>query len=162
MILYIYGTRNFFKFLTISENLPSKYVPLWVAPNLLTFTGFLLNVANFCLISYYDFDLDATSHPIDDYPIPRWVYLVLSINFFLAYTIDNIDGAQARRTGSASPLGEVIDHGLDVYSSNFIMGYIFSLFGKVGFSVMWMHLVTFTIYLSFYVSGFLVLTKSDL
>lgn len=136
----------------ISFTLDPKYVPLWVAPNLLTFAGFFLNVANFCLITYYDLNIDATSHPIEHYPIPRWVFLVVSINFFLAYTIDNIDGAQARRTGSASPLGEVIDHGLDVYSANFIMGYIFSLFGKIGFSVMWMHLVTFTIYLSFYVS----------
>ncbi|XP_037052461.1 ethanolaminephosphotransferase 1-like [Bradysia coprophila] len=131
-----------------------NYIPLWMAPNLLTFTGFFLNVANFCLTAYYDFDLDATSHPIDEYPIPRWVFLVVSINFFLAYTIDNIDGAQARRTGSASPLGEVIDHGLDVYSANFIMGYIFSLFGRIDFPVMWMHLVTFTIYLSFYLPFF--------
>jgi len=46
-------------------------------------------------------------------PIDGW-FLVWSALAFLIYnTIDNIDGKQARRTGSGSPLGMLFDHGLD-------------------------------------------------
>ena len=31
--------------------------------------------------------------------------------------MDNVDGKQARRTGSSSPLGMVFDHGLDAITA---------------------------------------------
>lgn len=39
---------------------------------------------------------------------------------FLYYTIDNVDGKQARRTKTSSPLGMCMDHGCDVLGVSFI------------------------------------------
>ncbi|CRL01603.1 CLUMA_CG014202, isoform A [Clunio marinus] len=130
-----------------------EFVPIWVAPNLLTFSGFMLTVVNFLLIAYYDYDFKAAMQ-LDNYPIPKWVFLVVSINIFVAYTLDGIDGKQARRTGTSTPLGELFDHGLDSYSSLFIMIYIFSLFGTHDFPVIRMQFMTFCVYLNFYLSHF--------
>jgi phosphatidylglycerophosphate synthase len=37
--------------------------------------------------------------------IPRWSFLFSAISIFVYQTLDAIDGKQARRTGSSSPLG---------------------------------------------------------
>jgi phosphatidylglycerophosphate synthase len=42
---------------------------------------------------------------------PEWVYYLCAFNVFMYQTLDAIDGKQARRTGSSSPLGELFDHG---------------------------------------------------
>lgn len=39
---------------------------------------------------------------------------------FTYYTLDNIDGKQARRTGNSSPLGMCMDHGCDALGVTFI------------------------------------------
>lgn len=44
---------------------------------------------------------------------PNWLFFVVALNLFIYQTMDNIDGKQARRTGSSSPLGELFDHGCD-------------------------------------------------
>ncbi len=44
---------------------------------------------------------------------PSWVYISFAIGLWLYSTFDNVDGKQARRTGSSSPLGELFDHGVD-------------------------------------------------
>ncbi|KAF9797747.1 hypothetical protein SFRURICE_017942 [Spodoptera frugiperda] len=41
-----------------------EFVPKWVAPNVLTFGGFLLVVLNFLLLSYYDYEYYAASTPL--------------------------------------------------------------------------------------------------
>ena len=38
-------------------------------------------------------------------PIPWWVWLYSGVFHFIAHTLDGIDGKQARRTKSSSPLG---------------------------------------------------------
>lgn len=55
-----------------------------MAPNLITFTGFLLTLANFFLIGYYDYDFTAVDK---GRIIPNWVWIVAAINIFLAYTL---------------------------------------------------------------------------
>lgn len=45
--------------------------------------------------------------------IPRWFCVFMGICFFGYMICDNTDGKQARRTGSSSPLGMLIDHGMD-------------------------------------------------
>jgi ethanolaminephosphotransferase len=112
----------------------------------------MLTVINYLLIAFYDYDFTAATHTQNDYPIPRWVFLVAGLNVFVAYTLDGIDGKQARKTGTSTPLGELFDHGLDSYSSLFIMIFIFSLFGRDDFPVMRMQFMTFCVYLNFYVS----------
>lgn len=44
---------------------------------------------------------------------PRWVYLVTAASVVLYVNLDCIDGKQARRTKSSSPLGQLFDHGCD-------------------------------------------------
>lgn len=108
-----------------------KIVPLWVAPNVLTLSGFLLMVVNFVTMIYYDLDFYASSRDHPEFPpIPNWVWLMCAINNFLSHTLDGIDGKQARRTGTSSPLGELFDHGLDSWASFFIPVAMYSIFGR--------------------------------
>jgi ethanolaminephosphotransferase len=46
-------------------------------------------------------------------PGPHWVYYSFAFGLWAYSTMDNIDGKQARRTGTSSPLGELFDHGID-------------------------------------------------
>ena len=48
---------------------------------------------------------------------PRWAYLLCAIGIFVYQTLDGIDGPQARRTGTSSPLGEYFDHGCDAIAT---------------------------------------------
>ena len=52
---------------------------------------------------------------------PRWVYFNLAGSLFVYQTMDAIDGKQARRTGTGSPLGELFDHGLDCIANAFFL-----------------------------------------
>ncbi|KAL3824028.1 hypothetical protein ACJIZ3_020057 [Penstemon smallii] len=54
-----------------------------------------------------------------DSPPPRWVHLAHGILLFLYQTFDAVDGKQARRTNSSSPLGELFDHGCDALGCAF-------------------------------------------
>lgn len=51
---------------------------------------------------------------------PRWVYLFNCICLFFYQTMDALDGKQARRTGTSSPLGELFDHGCDALTTIFV------------------------------------------
>jgi len=82
------------------------FAPQWLAPNLITLSGFLLIVANCFLFAYFCPHLWGCE-------LPRWVHLVFALTIFLYQTLDNIDGKQAVRTKSASALGELFDHGSD-------------------------------------------------
>lgn len=79
--------------------------PIWMAPNLITLSGLCFILINVATIEYYIPDLVG--------PGPTWLYFSLSLGLFLYQTFDNVDGKQARRTGSSSPLGELFDHGID-------------------------------------------------
>lgn len=48
---------------------------------------------------------------------------------------DGIDGKQARRTGSSSPLGELFDHGLDSWATLFLPVALYSIFGRGEYGV---------------------------
>jgi phosphatidylglycerophosphate synthase len=55
---------------------------------------------------------------VHGYPVGFLVSAGLLLTFL---TADNVDGAHARRTGQASPLGEVLDHGLDGIGSGAVL-----------------------------------------
>ncbi|XP_030242508.1 ethanolaminephosphotransferase 1 [Drosophila navojoa] len=132
-----------------------KFFPRWFAPNLMTFLGFLFSVMNLVLLSYYDWNFDASSGEEGTTPIPKWVWLSAAINIFLAYTLDGIDGKQARRIGLSGPLGELFDHGLDSYTAMIIPTCLYSIFGRSRlYSVrpMRMYYVCLTVYFNFFVS----------
>lgn len=90
-------------------NFSLKFTPYSVAPNTLTFIGFVFNLIPFFLIlsvTGEDFSVD----------VPRWLCVFAGFSQFLYMNFDNMDGKQARRTGSSSPLGMLYDHGLDSVS----------------------------------------------
>lgn len=43
-----------------------------------------------------------------------------AIGLFVYQSLDAIDGKQARRTGTSTPLGELFDHGCDSLSTVFV------------------------------------------
>ncbi|KAK3089897.1 hypothetical protein FSP39_007489 [Pinctada imbricata] len=113
-----------------------QFFPKWIAPNLLTLTGFLHLVLNFAILSYYDTNFYASDRDTPDVtPIPDWVWIMCAFNIFAASTLDGIDGKQARRTGTSSPLGELFDHGLDSWASSLYPISMYSIFGRGEFSV---------------------------
>lgn len=44
-------------------------------------------------------------------PQPSYIYFYFAAALWIYSTFDNVDGKQARRTKSSSPLGELFDHG---------------------------------------------------
>lgn len=82
-----------------------RFVPLWVAPNLLTLLGFLCNFGAFLLSAYNTDNMQGAA--------PPYVWVIVGISIFAYQTFDSIDGRQARRTNTASPLGELFDHVCD-------------------------------------------------
>lgn len=53
------------------------------------------------------------------------------LGLFIYQSLDAIDGKQARRTGSSSPLGELFDHGCDSVSTGKIFYSIIALLKSV-------------------------------
>ncbi|XP_077283699.1 ethanolaminephosphotransferase 1-like [Arctopsyche grandis] len=134
-----------------------EYMPRWVAPNLMTFAGFLLTVLNFVIVAYFDYNFVASAIPPANPPmppLPRWLWLLIGISLFVAYTLDGIDGKQARRTKSSGPLGELFDHGLDSYAASLVPICLYSCFGQLDHTipVFRMYLVLWNILISFYLS----------
>ncbi|KAJ0175668.1 hypothetical protein K1T71_008827 [Dendrolimus kikuchii] len=130
-----------------------QFCPVWIAPNLLTFTGFLLTVLNFLLFSYYDAGFHAlTDENVTRDYIPSWVWAVTAVNLFVAYTLDGIDGKQARKTGTSGPLGELFDHGLDSYSAVLIPTCLYSIFGRDEVTPIRFFFVIWNIFLNFYLT----------
>jgi CDP-alcohol phosphatidyltransferase len=80
-------------------------LPPWAAPNLVTFTGLFAVVCWTALVVGRCQDL-AT-------PLPGWCAIGYACALFFYQTLDAIDGKQARRTNSSSPLGQLFDHGCD-------------------------------------------------
>ncbi|CAH0721389.1 unnamed protein product, partial [Brenthis ino] len=86
--------------------------PLWLAPNLITILGLIVNIVTTLILVWYS--PDARQEP------PRWACALCALGVFVYQSLDAIDGKQARRTGSQSPLGELFDHGCDSISTVFI------------------------------------------
>ncbi|CAO2604066.1 Ethanolaminephosphotransferase 1 [Lemmus lemmus] len=129
-----------------------KVFPAWLAPNLITFSGFLLVVFNFLLLTYFDPDFYASA-PGHKH-VPDWVWIVVGILNFVAYTLDGVDGKQARRTNSSTPLGELFDHGLDSWSCVYFVVTVYSIFGRgpTGVSVFVLYLLLWVVLFSFILS----------
>ncbi|KAL2546307.1 Choline/ethanolaminephosphotransferase 1 [Forsythia ovata] len=78
---------------------------------MITLTGFMFLVTSALLGYIYSPQLDS--------PPPRWVNFAHGLLLFLYQTFDAVDGKQARRTNSSSPLGELFDHGCDALACAF-------------------------------------------
>lgn len=86
--------------------------PLWLAPNLITIVGLIVNIVTTLILVAYS--PEATTAP------PRWACLLCAFGLFVYQSLDSIDGKQARRTNTSSPLGELFDHGCDSISTVFV------------------------------------------
>lgn len=76
-----------------------------MAPNLLTLSALILSMSAVGLVLMYDTTLTQQ--------VPTWVSIYSVVCMFLYQTLDAVDGKQARRTQSSSPLGQLFDHGCD-------------------------------------------------
>jgi ethanolaminephosphotransferase len=88
-------------------NFVVKLVPVTVAPNLITLLGFVVNLSGTALVMYYAL--------VEAVQPPAWAWYYCAFSLFTYQTLDAIDGKQARRTGTGSPMGELFDHGCDAF-----------------------------------------------
>lgn len=137
-------------------NFVVEFVPMSIAPNILTLVGFACTLMNAFLLTYYDYYFYASS---DDKrhlsePVPPIVWLICAINLFLAHTLDGIDGKQARRTKATGPLGELMDHGVDSWTALFVPLYIYSMFGSSDYSFgpHRMQFIFWSVFFTFYIT----------
>ncbi|XP_075972333.1 choline/ethanolaminephosphotransferase 1 bbc isoform X4 [Anticarsia gemmatalis] len=115
--------------------------PLWLAPNLITILGLIVNIVTTLILVWYS--PDARQDP------PRWSCALCALGVFIYQSLDAIDGKQARRTGSQSPLGELFDHGCDSISTVFIaLGACIAV--KLGEYPTWMFFQCFSAMTLFY------------
>jgi phosphatidylglycerophosphate synthase len=81
-------------------------IPDRVSANTLTILGTVLSASAFGITALF--------------PASRLTCAVAAVLIFIYLTLDNIDGAHARRTGTSSPLGEFLDHWLDALNLSFL------------------------------------------
>lgn len=90
-------------------------VPLFprsLAPNVITVTGWFLNLFYASLLIIY------TGWKFSAY-IPPWVCYTTAVAYTTYIILDYSDGKQARRIGASSPLGLLVDHGTDACTTFF-------------------------------------------
>lgn len=80
-------------------------MPKFLAPNAITVIGVSAILFGILLIEFFIPDLTSAG--------PPFIYFFGAFAVIFYQTMDNIDGKQARKTGSSSPLGELFDHGVD-------------------------------------------------
>jgi ethanolaminephosphotransferase len=109
--------------------LVNNVTPTTTAPNTITTIGLVWMITSYMLYWYYVPTLncaDGGSDSNDDNNLeaaptlpPCWIFLWNGISMLAYQTLDNMDGKQARRTKSSSPLGLLFDHGCDAVNSIF-------------------------------------------
>lgn len=108
----------------------SNCLPTWLAPNLVTLIGFIPLLMSYLAV--------ALLTPEVNMPLPRWLALFGAFSAFWYQTFDALDGKQARRTNSSSPLGQLFDHGCDALSTmNLHCLAIASLLPSSNMSTLW-------------------------
>ncbi|XP_032675434.1 cholinephosphotransferase 1 isoform X1 [Odontomachus brunneus] len=134
-------------------------VPLWLAPNLITVLGLIVNIVTTLILVYYSPDARTEA--------PRWACFLCALGLFIYQSLDAIDGKQARRTGTSTPLGELFDHGCDSISTVFV-ALSACIAVQLGYYPMWMFFQCFCAMTLFYcahwqtyVSGSLRFGKVD-
>lgn len=95
--------------------------PRWLAPNVITLTGFVFYLLAFIVQMILSPDLQT--------PLPTWIFIVLQVTLFIYQLLDNCDGKQARATNSSSPLGMLFDHGTDSIAGWVISASVLSTMG---------------------------------
>ena len=107
----------------------TELLPLWLAPNMVTTLGGVHCFVAYMVLWHYAPNFDATATATDDL-LPNWAVVLAGWCILAYYTLDCMDGKQARRTNSSSPLGQLFDHGFDCICTYFfiiIMGTVVML-----------------------------------
>ncbi|KRH95059.1 sn-1,2-diacylglycerol ethanolamine- and cholinephosphotransferase [Pseudoloma neurophilia] len=127
-----------YKYNGVDKSLISKYVmnhiwnasvklfPKWLAPNCITLFGLFFTLISFSLSLYYDFECAGKA--------PSWVYFSHAACLFLYMLCDAVDGKQARRTNTGSPLGQLFDHVVDSFVASLTVIMLASALG-LGISI---------------------------
>uniref|UniRef100_A0A8W7Q1R7 Ethanolaminephosphotransferase 1 n=1 Tax=Anopheles coluzzii TaxID=1518534 RepID=A0A8W7Q1R7_ANOCL len=129
-----------------------EYFPKWIAPNLMTFAGFLFTVANFVMLSWYDWGFWASTDLENPHPcrtgFGSWLRSTSSSPTRWTASM------ASRREESNCPARSLFDHGLDSYSAFFIPACLYSIFGRGPTSVppIRMYYIMWTIFFNFYLS----------
>jgi len=105
----------------------TEFLPMSMAPNLVTTCGGFFCLCSYMATWYYlpQFqerqqlvEGDDNAEPsLEWLPVPKMLLVMNGLAIILYYTLDCMDGKQARRTGSSSPLGQLFDHGVDCFSN---------------------------------------------
>lgn len=96
------------------------------------------------LICFIQFITEDVLHTSKNWPVPVG----------MCFIADGVDGKQARRTNSSTPLGELFDHGLDSWSCVYFVVTVYSIFGRgpSGVSVFVLYLLLWVVLFSFILS----------
>eukprot|EP01082_Thalassiosira_pseudonana_P005003 g4080.t1 g4080 contig15:297891-299459(+) len=107
--------------------LVDNVTPVWLAPNSITLFGLAWMILSYSVIFWYcpglyegntNVHTDGASNNNNSRSgVPEWIFLLNCIAMLTYQTLDNMDGKQARKTGSSSPLGLLFDHGCDAINS---------------------------------------------
>ena len=91
-----------------------ELTPTWVAPNVITTFGLIWMIVSYIQIWYYCPNF--VEGLISEELVPRHIFLFNGLAMLIYQTLDNMDGKQARRTGSSSAMGLLFDHGCDAFN----------------------------------------------
>jgi phosphatidylglycerophosphate synthase len=83
-------------------------IPAKVNPNTITHLGHLINLLGMIALGMSDRSRGA------------WPFVLAALTLHIYNFCDNADGGHARRTNQCSPMGEFLDHGLDLLNSIYI------------------------------------------
>ncbi len=87
----------------------ATFMPVTVAPNIISLTGLLCTLYSYYLCYNY----------LDQYPL--LISVISGLLTFAYISLDAVDGMHARNTGNSSPLGELFDHSCDNIGVVFII-----------------------------------------
>ena len=117
-------------------------IPEWVAPNLLTILSLIFNIIGLlCVIIEAGNDFSCK--------LSRTTTLVITITHYLYIFFDNLDGKQARKTGTCSSFGMLLDHGCDVFT-NICVFFNVAHLCRLGNESIFVEFFIITLYLGFY------------
>ncbi|CAH1268118.1 CEPT1 [Branchiostoma lanceolatum] len=134
-----------------------EQIPMWVAPNVISFLGLAaLVITTFPLFLYC---------PTATEEVPWWFYINCVTGAFTIQTLDGLDGIHARRTGSGSPVGAIVDSACDITTVG-IGATSMSVAMQLGTSPEWMfyfHLTSFVLnFVYYWKCGFLDVLQYEL
>jgi ethanolaminephosphotransferase len=101
----------------------------------------------YLVLWHYAPNFDATATDL----LPNWAVVLAGWCILAYYTLDCMDGKQARRTNSSSPLGQLFDHGFDCICTYFfiiIMGTVVMLGNDTRWMIAFQSCTQFAFYMA--------------